>query len=1275
MRLILTLCLFVSLQSFADTTINPPSGTAWEMFVLGGGGVFFDLFNAVKLFVDSSAFTSLIAFFALLGFLVLMTQNVGQLDPKKIGAFFVLVWFISYITNDLKVNIQVIDSIAKDANSTIGVPPVEGVPAAIGLPAAWVSTMGEYFTEMIEVSFNHPDPALKFTNTKKLNMEAQVLKDLMAVHPFSPELTKSLSAFYTDCVYPLIATGSIDLQALVNSNAYMDSIVAPRLNAAITTVDFTDGGAVKGCKEAWETATTGYNAQIAASVSDVISRPYNMHPDRDAVVASGTLGSLTTAILSNVTTSGASTSASDIVKNRALTRSFDQGNDSFGRRIGQDGDLTQLLIEEQAIQQQKSGWRMAIEAFNSMSAYIFTVLHAFIIGISPIMLVLAFIPGLAGKILLNYFQVLFWLALWQPMLSIVNYIVVSFQNEALRTSLLYGDTTMNLSMAAPSTWSAITEAADKYVLAAGFLGTMVPMISWGLVKGGMAFSQFIASGIGTSVAQGAAKNLATGTMSMDNKSFNNTSGNSFGTQSQHKTGISTATHSQIFGSGANVEAYTARNKSFVGDKEQTESQQLANKKVDQQIVSAGASVTEGNTVTENKMFQDNYQRLKGLREDYNTQKSAGITDEDNTAFKELKAFETTLSKMDDGAYLKRLNAGVNFSQDLSAGAMLLSSPVGDSGISLEDRLKSGAVTYDDAYDHYMDKYKQSPAVRQEAERNGWSAETAAGHFANTVTNRQNIKGSSDKDEYEKAVGGSAMLSFVSSAAQLIPKGGKAVSEMLPEYKAKGKSAITTDTTYSEGQRTSTGNSAKDAVAIEEGNNEKISRMENFLESKGYSSSDLSSISETDSTAYAVAQQLQESREFRDSITDAREYTRTRDFTTSIAAGELDAHLNSLFGEFDKNADVHDGTHMKNQRDPSLVQASADGLSVNGTRAKDLRDTDSKVEGASPKALDTKAKVAPVVESAEKDESEGGRTFDFEKKAARLREEHQKYSPEIMEGLGKVHTKADGMLQNSIAEGTYKRLTLHDEENSASLNGARTPLVNRSAEVLDGLRTMSNEERAQGEAYLNAASGGEGSITYAPLTDQQKAVLGSQDQFTASHVQFTRVDGEGGEGIEANVIYSGDQGGLYEMDDKGNMKRLEETATVNGENGIEEKAIYAKDVIKSADNQVSYEEYGKDINGETLYIDPTNKDATPMTVDEIEELHSPLSTADNPNSDELTLHMNENQLENSISPEKLNNVILPDQVQDLFTDDNLNTAVEEQKYERLSSHPWNHSGRS
>lgn len=93
----------------------------------------------------------------------------------------------------------------------------------------------------------------------------------------------------------------------------------------------------------------------------------------------------------------------------------------------------------QGEQQEVSGWATGAAIFKQMSGYLYVVLHALVLCMFPLVIIATFIPGRGLKLVGSYLQVAVWLALWQRLLAIVNYIVLLY-SEAQSGTILEGAT-------------------------------------------------------------------------------------------------------------------------------------------------------------------------------------------------------------------------------------------------------------------------------------------------------------------------------------------------------------------------------------------------------------------------------------------------------------------------------------------------------------------------------------------------------------------------------------------------------------------------------------------------------------------------------------------------------------------------------------------------------------------------------------------------------------------------------------------------------------------
>lgn len=562
--LLLLVATLLPKLALADT-VTPAGATAWDLYVFGNGYVVEQILWGVKTLMvgHSSAFTTLLLFMATLGFISLAIA--AGFDPGKnllrMFTYIISVWMVTYGSTSLTANVVIIDTVQ---SSTSGAPDyyVADVPALVALPAALTSQVGIKFTEFLEQHFSTvEDPAFTLSGSGggQFNLKNRMLQESSQFRIEDAALKRTLGAYSTNCVIPAIALGK-----LVGQNG--------------------KGEAVYGVKALTENAD--YLATLSSAASAAVLTPYYPYKPQDTAWATGmdefagaseadikqagAAGALVScysafnAIMKDVQDHAASliaTGANAWAKagvsvgfeeayKRMLAQASAPGNSmgsptsyimqqsmmntmsgTFRQAAAQTGnnELLQAVALTQAEVQQKSTWVAGFSLFNNMMGYVFCVLQALIFALTPIIVVALMIPGMGKTIFVNYGQILVWLTLWTPMLAIVNFIITMFGSKEFAEAVAGG--------LSPMTQGAVSERANNLVIAAQFLGTMVPMLTWGIVKGAMAFTEFITHGVGANLAGQAGAAAATGNISMGNVGLNSTSMDKYSTQMQSAVGF------------------------------------------------------------------------------------------------------------------------------------------------------------------------------------------------------------------------------------------------------------------------------------------------------------------------------------------------------------------------------------------------------------------------------------------------------------------------------------------------------------------------------------------------------------------------------------------------------------------------------------------------------------------------------------------------------------------------------------------------------------------
>lgn len=573
----------------AQGVVSPSGGTnAWDLFVFGNGRVIYDVLIAIKLFmipdVGYSGYRTLLLLIATIGFVLLAIQ--AGFDPGrnllKMFTYIFVAWGVYFSSTQLTANITVNDRVTGYYNT------VSGVPFVVGVPAALVSQIGDYFTRSMETYFNYP-AELKMTGTSvgQFNLFGRMLSESQQYNITDASLRNSLRAYTADCVVPAIARGAFvgtrdnpdgttsevrGTDALLNSNNLIETLGSANHQSILTkyfpmTVvpgeTAPTGGAYTGIDDAvaasGATSRQHLEAQgilVSCAVAyDAIKN--DVERNANAMIAASSnawsktgvqvpLEAMHTAVIGAIGQGGANpyarfSSPNSFVQQQAMINLMGGAFRQAAAQTGNNEALTASLVS-MAEQQQKSSWSTAFGVFNNMMGYVYTVLQAFIFAIAPLIIVAMLIPGMGGSIVTNYAQILVWLMLWQPMLAVINFLITLFGAEQINAAWSSGGgPTM-------SNRAIVSEKTNDLILAAQFLGTMTPLISWGIVKGALAFTEFIQKGVGSDVAAQAGAQAAAGSMSMSTIAMGNTSMNTFSTASSASVGFKSTTG--YFGAGA-----------------------------------------------------------------------------------------------------------------------------------------------------------------------------------------------------------------------------------------------------------------------------------------------------------------------------------------------------------------------------------------------------------------------------------------------------------------------------------------------------------------------------------------------------------------------------------------------------------------------------------------------------------------------------------------------------------------------------------------------------
>lgn len=564
--LVLPLVLLGTAAAHAAGVANPVGNSAWDLYVFGNGFVVYQVLMSIKMLMvptsGSTGYSTVVTFMAVLGFLVLAVRT-GFNPSKNIFSLFgylLTAWMISYASTGLVANVN-IDDLAVTGAGSGGTYSVSGVPAIVALPAALVSEVGNYFTSTMESYFNMPGDFTLSGAAGQFDLFGKMVADSSKFTFTSPALRQSWASYMGNCAVPAIALNRLKglaypsnyapssggaapspvpvygVDVLLRSTNLMRDLGSAASPAIMTTYYPIKGSPMIGVPPS-ASGGTSLGMGVVVTCADayqnlLVDAKNNAKAALGASAAqwsaSGALTPLSTAfngMLQSAYATGSSyagyTDPESYVTQQSMLNEMSPALRQSASALG-NNSLIQAAALAQGQQNQRSSWETAFGMFNNMMGYVFTVLQVFIFALTPIIAVMLMIPGLGGKVFANYAQILVWLALWMPMLALINFVITLFSMQTFSGDIqLYGGLSAQNS-------GIMSQSSANLVLAAQFLGTMVPMLAWGVVTGSLAFTEFIAHGIGSSFAMQAGAAAASGNLSMGNLGMNSASTDKFNT--------------------------------------------------------------------------------------------------------------------------------------------------------------------------------------------------------------------------------------------------------------------------------------------------------------------------------------------------------------------------------------------------------------------------------------------------------------------------------------------------------------------------------------------------------------------------------------------------------------------------------------------------------------------------------------------------------------------------------------------------------------------------
>ncbi|MGL5968137.1 MAG: conjugal transfer mating-pair stabilization protein TraG [Kluyvera sp.] len=513
------------------------------VYVLSGGEFLTAIFNGVAVLMGTTEWASMFRIAALMSVMVLFATYIRGHDPLEVLKFIAFFMFLTSVLIIPKRTVQIIDR--SDATS---VHTVANVPLGLAAPAKFITGIGTALTEGFETVFHPPDSAT-YSKTGML-FGANLVGTATDFAFRNGDLAELFTAYVRNCVVgDMLLNHKYSFQELMNTEDPYSLIFSKPSPLRGVMVPY--GNTMANREGFWtcqELATGVLQPQLTTDTQNggktwdyYVARLTGGKPN-----ASALFGTLLGDSYSYYY--GGGSGASQIMRQTVVMNGLKQGIASTSAQNGDAAGLVNLAS-------QSSYTKMRLSQATSTSIattylpLLNTVLLAMVIGLFPVIILLASIHTLTMEVLKGYIFTLIYLQAWGPMFAILNYAVSMY---------LTGKTgTLSFSL---SNLSVIQQTHADIGSIAGWLSLSIPFLAWGIVKGlGSAVSQ-AGNYLGTamnSTASSESSRAGDGSWAFNNLQTDNVAGNKWDTNYASRSGMAmtqmgngaTATRTQ---SGASV---------------------------------------------------------------------------------------------------------------------------------------------------------------------------------------------------------------------------------------------------------------------------------------------------------------------------------------------------------------------------------------------------------------------------------------------------------------------------------------------------------------------------------------------------------------------------------------------------------------------------------------------------------------------------------------------------------------------------------------------------
>ena len=441
----------------------------FTIYSIGDSAFLAQILNALAMICGTGDFEQLVAIGLLLGFLVMGFQCIMS-GTRQFNLHQVFLGFLCYLCFfGPSVTVHIEDAYTGNVRS------VDNVPIGAGVAGTLISSVGYGVTQLFEQGYSDVDRMTErafgeslqlLNNVRSLSYDASIVDAASTALGPDSDLRKTLDNYMRECTMLKIVvgqgtpeeiyTGGFDALGF-QSTIYGTQVFLPGQNG--TNMD---------CAAAWRQLKPRFlqavdSPQAAAALNRLAGA-------RDA---QGQIQTSYDKITDSLEALGASqVAARDYVSLALLEPIYKRSAQGFYNDMG---DYATAVMLNQAIEQRNTQWAAEQSLFMTTIRPLMTFFEGFIYAITPILAFLLVMGAFGMTMITKYFQVVVWIQLWMPVLSVVNLFTLMGARGEFSSIV-----TTPLSFYSINNGSQILQ---NWIATGGMLAAATPMIALFLVTG------------------------------------------------------------------------------------------------------------------------------------------------------------------------------------------------------------------------------------------------------------------------------------------------------------------------------------------------------------------------------------------------------------------------------------------------------------------------------------------------------------------------------------------------------------------------------------------------------------------------------------------------------------------------------------------------------------------------------------------------------------------------------------------------------------------------